>query len=132
MARKKYIWKDQYDYQRVLEILEDYWVTEPTEEKVIVDMKFKRANGDTQQKTITWVNPEMQRSRGFEPLKTISFDKLMSESECDRCKKSVDNSRILKFPKDEFEDVFICVDCAKEMLRQREVINEMMARLRRR
>ena len=41
---KKY-WKDTWQYQRILEILEDYWLTEPDEKFVCVDLYFEHKNG---------------------------------------------------------------------------------------
>ena len=50
-------WKNEYEYQRILEVLEDYWVTEPEEKEVVVDMHFRKANGECQDKHIIWRNP---------------------------------------------------------------------------
>ena len=57
MARKKY-WKDEYEYKRILEILDDYWLTDPNEEQVVVTMFFKNRNGDKQEKVVRWDNPD--------------------------------------------------------------------------
>ena len=71
---KKY-WKDTWQYQRILEILEDYWLTEPDEKFVCVDLYFEKANGEYQHKTIKWYHP------AFEPkdLKVISSRELMEK-----------------------------------------------------
>lgn len=53
---KKY-WKDTWQYQRILEILEDYWLTEPDEKFVCVDLYFEHKNGMHQEKSICWTNP---------------------------------------------------------------------------
>lgn len=52
-------WEDSPQYQRILEILTDYWTSEPDEAYVEVDMKFVHANGEWQSKTICWFNPDM-------------------------------------------------------------------------
>lgn len=51
-------WKDCFEYKRVLEILSDYWGTEPDEAFVTIDMQFRHKNGEWQHKTINWINPE--------------------------------------------------------------------------
>lgn len=56
-------WKDSPEYQRILEILADYWLTEPDELKVRVTMDFVKANGETQSKRIMWVNPNYRCTR---------------------------------------------------------------------
>lgn len=53
---RKY-WKDSLYYKRILEILNDYWLTEEEEFRVRVQMDFIKANGETQSKCITWQNP---------------------------------------------------------------------------
>jgi len=58
MSRDK--WRTAPEYQRILEILSDYWLTEPDELKVRVTMDFVKANGETQSKCITWVNPNLR------------------------------------------------------------------------
>lgn len=49
--------KSSYEYRRILEILSDYWLTEPDEKLVVVDMYFETVSGETQSKRITWRNP---------------------------------------------------------------------------
>lgn len=56
-------WEDSPQYQRILEILTDYWTSEPDEAYVEVDMKFVHANGKWQSKTICWFNPNMERKK---------------------------------------------------------------------
>jgi len=55
-------WKNEYAYQRILEILEAYWLEEPEEMEVVVDMHFLKANGETQDKHIVWRNQKYQKS----------------------------------------------------------------------
>ena len=54
-GRKKW-WKDTWQYQRLLEILDDYWLSEQTEAMVVVQMAFVREDGATQEKIIRWRN----------------------------------------------------------------------------
>lgn len=54
-------WKNEYAYQRILEILDNYWITEPDETEVVVDMHFLKANGETQDKHIVWRNPKYRK-----------------------------------------------------------------------
>ena len=61
MSRINSRWKDTPEYQRILEILSDYWLSEPDELKVCVTMEFMKKNGETQAKCITWVNPNLRR-----------------------------------------------------------------------
>ena len=46
--------KKTWQYQRILEVLNKYWINEPDEKKVIVDMSFEKENGETQHKRIVW------------------------------------------------------------------------------
>ena len=50
--------KNSYEYQRILEILRDYWLEEPEEEYVKVELYFRKANGEEQGKVITWGSEE--------------------------------------------------------------------------
>lgn len=50
-------WKKSYEYKRILEILDDYWLTERNEFSVRVTMDFIRYDGSTQTKSIIWHNP---------------------------------------------------------------------------
>ena len=58
MAKNK--WEDSPEYWWILDILETYWLREPNELKVRVTMDFVKANGETQSKCITWVNPNLR------------------------------------------------------------------------
>ena len=55
MGKQK--WKDTYQYKRIQEILNDYWLSEPNESEVIIDMFFRHTDGQTQRKIIRWQNP---------------------------------------------------------------------------
>ena len=50
-------WKDSYEYKRILEILDTYWLCEAEEFRVRVQMDFVKANGEVQGKCIIWQNP---------------------------------------------------------------------------
>lgn len=50
--------KQSYEYNRVLEILEDYWLVEPEEEYVGIDMVFRKVNGQEQNLFIEWSDDE--------------------------------------------------------------------------
>lgn len=50
--------KDSYEYQRIMEILDDYWLTCPDELYVRVDFQFINLRGETQIKHIIWQNPD--------------------------------------------------------------------------
>lgn len=55
------VWKNETAYQRILEILEDYWITQPNEEFVEVTMCFRRSEYDYQEKHIIWRNPNLTK-----------------------------------------------------------------------
>ena len=55
MVTKRY-WQDSIQYKRILEILDDYWLTQSDEDFVEVNFFFKRGN-ESQFKTIIWQNP---------------------------------------------------------------------------
>lgn len=50
-------WKNEEAYIRILEILSTYWLEEPEELKVRVQLDFVKANGEQQSKCIRWINP---------------------------------------------------------------------------
>ena len=55
----KQYWKNEYEYKRVLEILEDYWLTEKDEAYVRIQLDFAHRDGQTQGKCIRWYNPNL-------------------------------------------------------------------------
>lgn len=67
MTKKK--WENTGHYQRILQILEDYWLTEPEEAYVAVDMEFLKSDGQYQQKHIVWWNPNMDSEKTSAMLK---------------------------------------------------------------
>ena len=52
-------WENSYEYKRILEILDDYWLSEPEEVSVRVEMHFEHADGQKQDKVIEWHNPSL-------------------------------------------------------------------------
>ena len=49
-------WKNTYEYKRILEILDDYWLSEPDEDEVVITMEFYKGK-EWQKKQIRWINP---------------------------------------------------------------------------
>lgn len=49
-------WQNTWQYKRIIEILEEYWVTEKDESFVKVEMHLVKGDED-QHKTIIWRNP---------------------------------------------------------------------------
>lgn len=58
MPEKRY-WEDSYTYQRLMEILDDYWLTVEDEQTVEIDLYFKKETGETQMKHLRWTNPNL-------------------------------------------------------------------------
>ena len=57
MASGKW-WKNTHEYQRIIEILDAYWLSEKDEHFVRVEMYFEHNNGEQQSKRIIWKNPD--------------------------------------------------------------------------
>lgn len=77
-------WKNEYEYQRILEILEAYWLEEPEEMEVVVDMHFLKSNGETQDKHIVWRNPKYPKAPDeSKPMWLTAMDILMEERDQD-------------------------------------------------
>ena len=57
---RKY-WKNTMEYRRILEILDDYWLAEPEEDFVRIDMHFEKGD-ETQDKLIIWRRPIQERT----------------------------------------------------------------------
>ncbi len=79
MAKK--FWESEYAYQRILEILDDYWLTEPDEFRVRVQLDFIKANGETQQKCITWQNPDYCSTSEDEYPKVMNAADILNDDE---------------------------------------------------
>lgn len=58
--------KKTWQYKRILEVLNEYWINEPDEKKVIVDMSFEKENGETQHKHIVWTKELPKRKINFD------------------------------------------------------------------
>lgn len=56
--KKRLPWKDCPEYKRLLEILKEYWLSEPDEAEVTIRMTFKKQDGQEQEKVIHWMNPD--------------------------------------------------------------------------
>lgn len=66
-------WENEYQYQRILQILEDYWLSEKDEVFVRVDMHFEKADGQTQDKRIVWNNKGgAENDSVIKPLSKVS------------------------------------------------------------
>lgn len=46
--------KNSHEYRRILEIINDYWLSEPDAKTVTIEMCFEKENGEKQHKTIIW------------------------------------------------------------------------------
>lgn len=62
-------WKKCSQFQRLMEILDDYWLSEPDEAYVSIDMEFMKSDGQYQQKRIVWWNPNMDSEKTSAMLK---------------------------------------------------------------
>ncbi len=79
---KKYF-KDSYEYKRILEILDDYWLTEPDEKSVEVRMHFEHSDGQQQDKFISWENPKRENDKDAGKLKAFDAKTMLEEGhEC--------------------------------------------------
>jgi phage-related protein len=58
MAGKKRYWT-RAEYCRLIEILDDYWLTQKDEKKVDVIMLFEKKDGQEQIKHFRWHNPDL-------------------------------------------------------------------------
>lgn len=57
MSKVKRYWENEYEYKRILEILDDYWLTSKDEILVTVEMQFLKSGHEFQKKRIIWRNP---------------------------------------------------------------------------
>ena len=56
MRGRKHWHKDTWQYQRILDVLDDYWLSERDEAMVVVHMAFIHEDGRVQTKEIKWRN----------------------------------------------------------------------------
>ena len=68
---------NSWQWKRVQEILNEYWADEPDEYKVEVDMRFRKANGETQYKSICWVNPKYVSHDATSDIDDETWDKIL-------------------------------------------------------
>lgn len=62
-------YKDSWQYKRLMQILDDYWLTVPDEKRVEIRITFLKADGQTQEKTIIWNNPKYaQKGQDYEEV----------------------------------------------------------------
>ena len=73
----KRFWEDTWQYKRILEILNDYWLTQKDEEVVYIELQFRNKNGERQIKTLKWVNPELvdEHFRNADPRIDVEMSK---------------------------------------------------------
>ena len=64
MAEK--VWKDEYVYKRLIEILDAYWLEEPDEAAVNILLHFRKKDGQTQNKRLCWRNPNTENSLNWD------------------------------------------------------------------
>lgn len=60
-------YKNSKEFRKILDILDDYWLSEPDELRVRVTMDFIHSNGETQTKRIVWQNPDFTCEPPFNP-----------------------------------------------------------------
>lgn len=61
--------RESWQYARVLQILDEYWLSEPDEEYVRVDMYFRKKDGAEQKKTILWRDDGKKKGKKFYAVK---------------------------------------------------------------
>ncbi len=80
----KQVWSNEYEYKRILKILKDYWLTEPNEECVVVNMYFRHKDGREQWKRISWFCPVEHTET--EPAELPAFKWYTAAELAERCK----------------------------------------------
>lgn len=79
MTTKKF-WTKTWQYNRIMEILEDYWLTEPEEDYVQVKMAFVKG-GEFQTKRIAWRRNPPKGKLEIEPVNFADMAKIMDSIE---------------------------------------------------
>ena len=64
-------WRDTYEYQRLIDILETYWLDEPREAYVECTLYFRHMDGGEQEKVIKWRNPAIRNNSGTGQIKRL-------------------------------------------------------------
>ncbi len=78
MSRRKTNWSQTWQYRRILECLDAYWLSCPDEAYVQIGMYFRKANGEEQIKNIVWKNPDYV-NKNADPMSAI---RKLSDVEC--------------------------------------------------
>ena len=63
MAKVEDYWLYDPIYEAILECLVAYWIDQPDEAEVKVQLEFTHTNGEQQLKQFTWINPRYRHSR---------------------------------------------------------------------
>lgn len=71
-------------YQRIMDILYDYWLSVPDEEYVQINMYFRKADGQEQEKKIVWASPECQKKDTSSPFKMVQACDLLKDFEAEQ------------------------------------------------
>lgn len=66
-------WRKTWQYKRILEVLNDYWLTCPDEEFVEVKMYFRNERGEEQTKDIVWAKPRTGSMLDTETYRVFQF-----------------------------------------------------------
>lgn len=74
------IWRNTQEYKRILDILEDYWITEMYEDYVDVKMVFIKG-GEFQTKRVTWERNPSKGKLEIEPVNFADVAKIMESIE---------------------------------------------------
>ena len=97
-------WQNSWQYQRLLEVLDDYWLSEPDELIVSIHVDFVKADGQTQTKDFYWVNPNYEAIDPPDPLMPLDELAAMTAEDFERERLySLDHKR---FKKKEMEYCF--------------------------
>ena len=70
-----------YEFLRIQEIMEAYWLAEPEEEYVKVDMYFRKNNGEEQGKTIIWTSDEYRKKHMNDHLRLLRAIDILNDME---------------------------------------------------
>lgn len=73
-------WDKTFEYRRILEILNDYWLTEPNEDCVKVKMAFIKG-GEFQTKHIIWRREPDKKKLNIEPVELSEALRIMTHIE---------------------------------------------------
>lgn len=79
MTTKKF-WTNTWQYNRIMELLEDYWLTEPEEDYVKIKMAFIKG-GEFQTKRITWRRNPPKGKLKIEPVNLSDALQIMNSIE---------------------------------------------------